>query len=92
MSKLFDTFTESGKLLQEGYDKLIAVNYDPNCEMVDVINEYDDLPELENSLDSLISAKNKIDNEVDELEREVSTRLAELRDKIVNAEITEEQL
>ena len=77
MSNIFDTWTESGKLLQDGYERLCAVDYDPNCEMVNVINEYDDLPKLENALDDLRSARDKIINEYDELETEVTTRLEE---------------
>lgn len=87
----YDTFTESGRLLRDGYERLIKVNYDPNCEMVEVINEYDDLPDLEKALDSLKSARDKIISECDELEEEVTTRLKELEDKIARAEILEEQ-
>lgn len=87
--EIYDTWTESGRLLQDGYDRLIKVNYDPDCEMVDVLNDYSDLPKLECDLDSLKNAMDKIVAEYEKLEEDVSTRLSELKNKIFSAEITE---
>jgi len=48
---MFDRATNTGVILDDAYDRLIAVDYDPNSPLVDVINEYDDLPQLEIELE-----------------------------------------
>lgn len=83
----YDISTESGQLLEDGYTRLCAVDYDPNCEMVNVINDYDHLPELEKSLESLERAKDKINEEYYSLKIEVEQGIKELYDKISKAEI-----
>ena len=89
MSIIFDIFTKSGRLLQDGYERLCAVDYDPDCEMVEVINKYDDLPKLESELEDLTTKKDKITTECEELEREVTSRLSELESVIHTAKIEE---
>lgn len=83
----YDISTESGQLLEDGYIRLCEVDYDPNCEMVNVLNDYDHLPELEKSLESLERAKDKINEEYYKLKVEVNEGIKELNDKIATAEI-----
>lgn len=85
---IYDTSTESGQLLKGGYDRLCEVDYDPSCEMVNVLNDYGHLPELEKALESLERAKDKINEEYYRLKIEVTEGLKELDDKIAKAEIT----
>lgn len=84
---VYDTTTESGQLLENGYKKLCEVDYDPNCEMVNVLNDYDHLPDLEKSLVSLERAKDQIVKEYYKLKIEVENGIKELYDKINTAEI-----
>lgn len=89
MSNLFDTFTQSGRLLQDGYDRLISVDYDPTCEMVDVINDYDDLPSLELEVESMKNALDRLQSSYKDTKDDFEKRFDELSIKISNAEIKE---
>lgn len=84
---IYDTSTESGRLLDDGYKRLCEVDYDPGCEMVNVLTDYGHLPALEKSLNSLERAKDKINEEYYSLKIEVEQGIKELYDKISKAEI-----
>jgi len=86
---LYDTSTESGQLLDDGDKRLCEVDYDPDCEMVNVLNDYDHLPALEKSLESLERAKDKINEEYYKLKIEVEEGIKELSDKVAKAEVTD---
>ena len=89
MSSIFDTFTKSGSLLQDGYNRLTAVDYDPTCEMVDVINEYDDLPRLELEVEQAKDSAERAERVYRELRDEFEKRYPELEARIATAEVTE---
>jgi len=85
---MYDTGTESGQLLDDGYKRLCEVDYDPDCEMVNVLNDYSYLPELEKSLYSLERAKDKVNEEYYKLKTEVEQGIKELYDNVTKAEVT----
>jgi hypothetical protein len=86
MSKMYDRTTETGVHLDDAYDRLVAVDYDPNCPMVDVINEYDDLPRIEKELEARYDA---LQDALVEYQNDKDT-FNDRRDKMIDALATAE--